>query len=142
LVEQCLGDGSARIEEKSADHFIGVPVGPEQVGAEMPDERVFGGGGDERNVVNAVADRRPHCIAKDDADVVVRIVHRLARGMNAPLAIHAQMAVQRLTRVEPDQDVLAARHDVSDVLASEISGREVCDAKIGGGQGPIGERCA
>ena len=62
LVEQRLTDSAAGIDLQASDCLVGIPIGPEQVGAEVSDERGFGGRRYQRDVVNTPAHRRPACV--------------------------------------------------------------------------------
>ena len=63
LVEQRLADGALRVAAQVRHRLLRVPVGPEDVRAEVADELVLPGAGDEAQVVHAVAGGGPLGVA-------------------------------------------------------------------------------
>lgn len=55
---------------------------------------------------------------------------RLARSVNAPAAIHSEMAAQRVAIGEPEQHVLAAGNHLGDRVAGQVQGGQFRNAEF------------
>ena len=95
LVEQRLSDRAFRRRAQPANRVVRVPVGPEQVRPEVPDNPAFVRGGDEVQHPQLVPDRRPVVVREDSPDVALATAPpALAGAVHVPGAVHAQVAVQ------------------------------------------------
>jgi hypothetical protein len=132
LVEQCLADGSLRVAPKVGQGGGQIPVGTEQIRAEMPDERAFVRRGHEIQHAEAGADAGPLGGAEDSPDAVLaQLADRdLVGPRHPPLAVHAQVAVQRHTRVQPLQHVLAAGYHLGGGGAAQVDGGQGGPAQV------------
>jgi len=61
-------------------------------------------------------------------------------SFDPPLPLHPQVRVQRPSRIQAQQQVLAAGGHLGDHHAAQIRGRDPRPAQVGGDQGPSGER--
>jgi hypothetical protein len=95
LIEQRLADRDVRLRVEPAQHLVDVPVGAEQVRAEVTDELVLVRRHDDPQIMHAIARREPGGIADPRADHVLGVTVRTPAGRHqVPRAVHPQVAVQ------------------------------------------------
>ena len=137
--------GRAGSREEVAQGPVGVPVGAQQVGAEVADGPVLVGGAQQFQDGEAVADGGVGGGAEDRPDLVGgAAAPALAGGVHLPGAVHPQVGVEGEAALDAGEEVLAARGDVQDGAAGEIGRGELGHAEVGAGQQPArrGRRAA
>ena len=113
LIQQRFGDRAGTVGCEPTRCFGRVPIGTEQIGAEVPYKSRLVGGRYERDVVHPVANGGRVVIAKDDAYVIVRYLqHGRPDGCTRQLPSMRRWLCNVRSLLEPDQQVFAAGDDV------------------------------
>jgi hypothetical protein len=109
LVQQCLPNSAVRLSCDPPDSFVEVPVGPEQVRPEMPDDCVL------RRSWNQLDDRKPvsHRIMITGGEYRPDLERRPTAPepparVDLPSTVHPEMGVQGEVITEPEQLMLTA----------------------------------
>ena len=118
--------------------FCRVPVRAEQVGAEVADRAVLGGGGQDLHDAQQVTNRLPGVVGEDQP-YAVAAAGPLGGGPDPPGAIHAQVGVHGDTGVGPGQQVFSAGDGLGHRLAGQIGRREPGHPEVGAGQHLCGQ---
>jgi phage shock protein A len=152
LVEVADPREVALVEDGDADLLVGVlaqpsqglvevPVGAEDVGAQMADQAVLLGGGHEVDVVQPVADALPVLGREHQPHLVRRApVPAGARPVDVPAAVHPEVGAQRPAVAETDQQMLAAGDHLGDRRPGQVDGRQLRDAELTAAQRAAGQR--
>ena len=135
LVQQCLPNGAVGLSCDPPDSFVEVPVGPEQVRPEMPDDRVL------RRRWNQLDDRKPvsHRIMITGGEYRPDFERRptapaLPRRVDLPSTVHPEMGVQGEVVAEAKELVLAARDHFAHGNTGQTGRCEGGHAEFGSGQ--------
>src|SRR5215213_6467112 len=139
LVEQGGADGPAGVGAEAAQGLGRVPVGAEDVGAEVADDLVLAGGGQQLADAESEPDRDPGLGAEHGPDLEVGAAPALPRAVQVPGPLHLEVGVQGGPGVGAQQQVLAAGGDLADGLAAEVGGGEAGHAEVGGDQALAGQ---
>ena len=94
LVEDRVGDRAGRVGEQPPQRLVLVPVGSEQVGAEVTDDGVLGVAGDHLDDAEREADGGPVLGAQHDPGLVGGAAPAGARLVEVPGALHLEVRVQ------------------------------------------------
>ena len=135
LVQQCLPNGAVGLSCDPPDSFVEVPVGPEQVRPEMPDDRVL------RRRWNQLDDRKPvsHRIMITGGEYRPDFERRptspaLPMRVDLPSTVHPEMGVQGEVVAEAKELVLAARDHFAHGNTGQTGRCEGGHAEFGSGQ--------
>ena len=126
---------------ESAQRLVEVPVGAEDVGAEVADQGVLVRGRDEGHVVQPVADALPAVGGEDRADREGRAaVPARAGPVDVPTAVHAEVRAQGAVVGQADEQVLAAGDHLAHVDTGEVDGGQLRHPQFAAAQRRAGQR--
>ena len=142
LVEQGLLDRAVGLLPEPAYGLLGVPVGAEQVGAEVTDEVGLAVPGHDLDQTEREAHRDGVVRGQHHAGGVGRPWPARARPEQPPAALHLEVCVEGPpgVAVDPREQVLATRDGLTDRGAGEVPGGERRHPEVGRGQHRAGER--
>ena len=140
LVQEGLADGSGVCREGGA-RALRVPVGPEDVGAEMADEVRLPSRRNGVEQAQPEAERGPPLGPEGGPEVVATQVPlgRRSRRLDPPLPLHPQVGVDSRPGVEPVEEVLAPADDLGRRGADEVEVGEAGPAQLGEQQRGAGQ---
>jgi hypothetical protein len=119
LVEQCLADLPVRVGPEPPHRLGRVPVGTEQVGAEVADDASLVLGRHDLDDAKQVSERLPLVVAEDEPDPV--ITRQVVTGRpDPPGPVHAQVGVDRLPAVHAGQQVLSPGNSPGHDLSGQV----------------------
>ncbi len=142
LVEQGLLDRAVGLLPESAYGLVGVPVGAEQVGAEVTDQVGLAVTGHDLDEAESETHRDGVVGRQDHASGVGRPGPARPWPEHPPAALHLEVGVEGPTgvAVDPREQVLATRGGLADRGAGEVPGGERRHPEVGRGQHRAGER--
>jgi hypothetical protein len=141
LVQQRLPNGVVGLSCDPPDGFVEVPIGPEQVGPEMPHNCAL------RRCRNELDHRES---VSDDIMIISGEYGTDFEGwsttpasparVDLPDAVHPEVGMQSESVAQPEELMLAARDHLPYGNAGQIGRRQGRHAEFGSGQHPTGKR--
>ena len=135
LVEQRLADRAVRLGAQSPHRFVAVPVGAQQIRAQVAGDPRLLAGADQPDDAELVPDRLPVLVGEHQPDPVI-VPYPLGRGPHPPGAVHAQVGVDGQPVTGPGEQVLAAGCGLGDHVAGQVHGGQPRDTEVAAGQRP------
>ena len=145
LIQKRLPEGSLGITPESSDRLLGIPVGPQQVGAEPAGDARLVGGGENVEHLEAVTEGVPRSGAQYDSDLVRTFDPAAAPAIKAPGPIHHEVGMDAQATLDAHEEVLAVRRDPGDGSSAEIQRGVTRHPKVAAVEHPsrqrVVERC-
>ena len=136
-----MPDLGVRRGEQPRTASSAVPVRPEHVRPEVPDDRVLVGGRQQVDDRQPVADGLPRRRLEHRPHLPLRPAGPAVAGpVEVPGAVHPEVRVQRQPARQPGQQVLAARHDLEHRLPGQVDRRQRRHPEVAAHQHVPGQR--
>lgn len=140
LIEQRFTDRARWIRTQTTLRFVGIPVGAEQIGAEVANDALLLRPFQYVHDRKAESDGNVSIGLENDARLVAGMSPAIPRLVDVPRSIHLEVSVERDLVPDPEQKVFPARHDLIDATPREIERRVPGHAEVAPPQNAASQR--